>query len=375
MVGFRSLSLYFVILFLVGIHCLDHAATAAPGGDTLTLFFTGDIMGHDAQIESAYDSVTGKFHYDDVFRHIAPAFREADFTIANLECTLAGPPYKGYPRFSSPDELAAACLNSGINVLMTANNHCCDRGYTGISRTLSILDFLGIQHTGTFHNRQHRDTTNLLVLRKGDIRVGLLNYTYGTNGLPIPAPAIVNLLDTALIRRDIESAKNENLDKILIVLHWGKEYQSLPTEQQKHLAQIIFSYGADAVIGSHPHVLQPMIFQDRQPEEKDKLVVYSLGNFISNQRKRKTDGGAVLKLTIIKEQQITRIDHPQYLLTWVWKHKKAGQWKFEIIPYLGEGTAAKYGLDDFSTGKMTLFIRETKDLFREHNKGASILNE
>ena len=159
------------------------------------------------QIEGAYDIETKQYNYMPVFDKIKHKFAQVDFAIANLEVTLAGEPYTGYPQFSSPDALAVACRDSGIDVLVTANNHTCDRGKKGIIRTLDVLDSLKIAHTGTFRNKADFEKHNLLVLSKNGISVGILNYTYGTNGLPVPEPTIVNKINLNLMKQDIEKAK------------------------------------------------------------------------------------------------------------------------------------------------------------------------
>ena len=335
--------------------------------DTLTLIFMGDIMGHDTQIESAYDSLSGTYNYEPVFARIAPVLKKADFAIANLECTLAGKPYKGYPRFSSPDELAAACLKNGINVLMTANNHSCDRGKTGITRTVNVLDLLDIRHTGTFRDSIDRDSSNLLILVKGSIRVGILNYTYGTNGLPIPPPTVVNLIDTVQIRKDIISSKTQNPDKLIVMLHWGQEYQSYPDSFQKKLAEFLFDLGVDVIIGSHPHVIQPMKYWPAEGKVQERLIVYSLGNFVSNQRKRKTDGGAMIEITFTKNGGQTTLQNYGYHLTWVHKFRENGKWKFEILPCRQIEQNGYKGLDKYSLNKMKLFLGDSHDLLQKEN--------
>jgi len=145
---------YFILLGLLlslatqGQERLDRQQTQ----DTLSLLFVGDIMGHTPQIHSAYDKQTGHYNYKPVFAKVAPIFKQHDYVVANLEVTLGGKPFTGYPTFSSPKELVADCLHSGINVMVTANNHSCDRGKIGITNTLYQLDSLGIKHTGTFHD-------------------------------------------------------------------------------------------------------------------------------------------------------------------------------------------------------------------------------
>ena len=126
--------------------------------------FTGDIMGHDGQIASAYDDSTGTYSYDSVFRYISPLLSAADIAIGNLEVTLGGAPYKGYPAFSSPDALAEACRDAGFDILTTANNHAADRGPKGITRTIRVLDSLEIRHTGTWINSEARDSLSPLMI-------------------------------------------------------------------------------------------------------------------------------------------------------------------------------------------------------------------
>ena len=194
------------------------------------------------------------------FLKLLPFFKSVDFTIGNLELTFGGKPYSGYPKFSSPDELAFSC-KSGINVLMTANNHSCDRGRKGLLRTLDVLDSAKINHTGTFKDSFDRNQNNLLILEKKNIRVGVLNYTYGTNGLPVPKGTMVNIIDTILIKEDILRSKEEKIDKLIVFLHWGRQYKSHPSKSQKNIADFLHKNGVDIVIGSHPHVIQKMEYK------------------------------------------------------------------------------------------------------------------
>ena len=188
------------------------------------LLFLGDIMGHSPQIQSAYDQATKRYCYYNVWKDVAPLFEKADWTIGNLEVTFGGQPYTGYPTFSSPDALASSLADAGVDVLLTANNHCLDRSKRGLIRTLNVLDSVGIRHTGTFRNVVDRACYNLLVLDKQGIRVGLLNYTYGTNGIPTPHNVIVNRIDTTQIALDIQQAHrvHPSLDYLVLVMHWGE---------------------------------------------------------------------------------------------------------------------------------------------------------
>ncbi len=318
---------------LAGLVYLLFYLTPAAGQDTtrISILFTGDIMQHDSQIAAAYDPSTKEYSYESCFKYIDPILQSADLTIGNLEVTLGGPPYKGYPQFSAPDQLASQLKMSGFDILVTANNHCVDRGRKGLERTISILDTLGLVHTGTFVDSIQRRLLYPMIVERNGITLSLLNYTYGTNGIPVPFPNVVNLIDTTLIKNDLAIATAQKTDAIVVFMHWGNEYQSLPNIFQKRLAELCFREGAKLVIGAHPHVVQPMEWS----KEMDKLIAYSLGNFVSGQRPRYRDGGAMLwvELEKIKKDSVssTTIKQAQYELQWI--HKTSGvKSQFYILP-------------------------------------------
>lgn len=339
--------------------------------DSLKLIFIGDIMGHDPQISSAFDKKTNTYNYENVFKKVSPIIKNADFAIANLEVTLAGKPYKGYPQFSSPDKLAVACKNNGIDILVTSNNHSCDRGKKGILRTINVLDSLKIRHTGTFKDSIDRINNNLLIFKKNNIKLGLLNYTYGTNGISTPKPTIVNRIDTLLMLKDIKNAKDSLLDKLIVMIHWGKEYQSNPSGKQKKLAGFLFRNGVDIIVGSHPHVLQKMEFTKKSNESNEHVIAYSLGNFVSNQRTRKRDGGAIFQLSIEKKDNEVKITNCGYYLTWVFKPLIDNKRKFEILPCSVMGSELNTELDSISKEKMDLFLLDSRTLLKKENKNVN----
>ena len=329
--------------------------------DSLSLIFIGDIMGHGGQIEAAYNAETKSYNYDAVFEKIKPVLDRADITIANLEVTLAGPPYSGYPQFSSPDALVKSCKRNGIDVLVTANNHSCDRRKNGMIRTLEVLDANQIPHTGTFRNSVERKHNNLLILRKGAIRIGVLNYTYGTNGLKAQKPTSVNYIDTKTMRLDIEKSKLENLDQLIVITHWGLEYQTSPNKSQIKVAEFLLDNGADMVIGGHPHVIQKAIWR----KEKNQLDAFSLGNFVSNQASVNTDGGMMLELTLVKNEDNIEIKNPGYHLIWVHKPNVNGKKIYEIIPcnlYENDTTI----MNATNNSKMNLFIKNARKIMSQN---------
>jgi poly-gamma-glutamate synthesis protein (capsule biosynthesis protein) len=301
-------------------------------GDKISLLFIGDIMGHDEQIWSAENRETHTYNYDDVFKYIKPVINEADIAIANFEVTLAGSPYMGYPQFSSPAELSVACKNAGIDYLVTANNHAADRGRNGIINTINRLDSIGIPHTGTFLNSICRDSLTPLMIHRNGASIALLNYTYSTNGIKVAEPVIVNMLDKVSITSDINKAKKKKADIIILFLHWGTEYDTIPAKSQTDLAEYFQSLGVDMVIGSHPHVLQKMVVTKNNITGKDGIVVYSLGNFVSNQRKPKTDGGSMVKIELEKNGDKYFISNAGYYLTWVYTPIEKYRKKFFILP-------------------------------------------
>lgn len=300
--------------------------------DRITLVFIGDIMGHDDQIKSAEISETDSFNYDDVFSYIKPEISGADIAIGNLEVTLAGPPYTGYPLFSSPVELAVACKNAGIDCLVTANNHTADRGKTGIARTINRLDSIGMMHTGSFRDQEERDSLYPLIIRKEDVSLALLNYTYGTNRIKVPEPTIVNILDKDLIADDIIKAQANNPDIIIVFLHWGTEYDTIPSKSQTDMAEYLFSLGVDMIIGSHPHVIQKMIWTKNDTLRKDKFLVYSLGNFVSNQSKPRRDGGLMVRVELTRKSDSFEVTNAGYYITWVYTPVIDNRKRFYILP-------------------------------------------
>jgi hypothetical protein len=358
-----ALFLFPYFLFALNVQSQD----PQKGEKKVSFLFIGDIMGHDEQIWSAENRETHLFNYDDVFRYIKPLISGADISIANFEVTLAGPPYTGYPQFSSPADLAVACKNAGIDYLVTANNHSADRGKRGITGTINRLDSIGILHTGTFMNSACRDSLSPLFIHKNGTSIALLNYTFSTNGIVVPEPVIVNMLDKELITSDIKKAKDKKADLIILFLHWGTEYDTIPSKSQTVLAGYFQSLGVDMVIGSHPHVLQKMVRNKNIVNGNEDLVVYSLGNFVSNQRKPKTDGGAMVKVELTKKGDKYVISDAGYYLTWVYTPIEKYRKKFFILPCSEFENKPDFFDKPDAFMKMKTFISNSRKLLNEQN--------
>jgi poly-gamma-glutamate synthesis protein (capsule biosynthesis protein) len=290
--------------------------------------------------------------------HLKPYFTGADLVTGNLEVTLAGPPYKGYPRFSSPDQLADALRDAGFRILVNANNHALDRGDNGLRRTIGQLRIRGILQTGTFTDPLSRDIHYPLLVEKNGILIALLNYTYSTNGLKVTPPSIVNMIDTAMIRLDLQKASLAEPDFIIVAMHWGKEYERLENDRQRELAQFLFTHGADAIIGSHPHVVQPI-----RGSGKGNLVAYSLGNFISNQRNRYRDGGIAFEMELVKRNGVTEVADHAFLPFWVYKPTTKQGTQFTLLPAaVDTGFISRIAMPEEDVRKMKRFLQDTREI-------------
>jgi poly-gamma-glutamate synthesis protein (capsule biosynthesis protein) len=330
------------------------------------LVFAGDIMGHEGQIAGAQVPEKDAYDYRHVFQFVKPILKEADFAIGNLEVTLGGPPYTGYPQFSSPDELAQALQGAGFDLLTLANNHAVDRGNPGIRRTLETLDRLSLLHTGVFTSAQDRASRYPLRLRLNGIAFAFFNATYGTNGLKTTPPCLVNSIDKKELAKDVQRARKDGADVVIVVLHWGEEYSVKPSRQQEKLAAFLHRRGVDVILGSHPHVVQPIAVTRRKTREgkKDCVTFFSHGNFVSNQRKLHTDGGIVGHVEFVKEKGIVRVENPGYTPVWVWRKAKDGnRHQFQVVPVsFFESQEDFFLLDDKEKAALRQFADDTRAL-------------
>lgn len=342
---------------------------AQSDSSRLNFLFVGDIMQHGGQIAGAYNAKKDAYDYRDCFQYVKPLVKNADISIANLEVTHAGKPYKGYPQFSAPPELSEGLVDAGFNVIITANNHSCDGGSKGVVKTLDVLDKLGVKHTGTFRNKQERNQNYPLLIEKNGFKVAILNYTYGTNGLSVAAPLIINYIDSTVMEADFKKAREMNADLIVCTLHWGTEYQSLPNAYQKNWEKFCYDQGADMVIGGHPHVLQPVEVKEVKGEKK--LTAWSLGNFVSNQRDRTKDGGMILMAEVNKVSGKAVLGKVEHVFTWVYPRQEAVVKPFYILPDFDYNKYRPGFLDTEAKAKKDVFFSDSRALFKEHSKGTS----
>ena len=231
----------------------------------------------------------------------------ADLAVGNLEVTLGGPPYTGYPCFSAPDDWLRAIKETGFDILTTSNNHCLDRGRRGLERTLMMTDSLHMLTLGTYRHADERRLRYPLLVEQNGIRFVFLTYTYDMNGFEVESPNIVNVIDTTMMKKDILTARSMRPDVIIAIMHWGTEYMLQPDAAQRFHAQWLFEQGVDHIIGGHPHVIQPTEYYPYSNFPGYHTVVWSQGNFISNMSAPHTTEGTMITLTFQKTGWVTRL--------------------------------------------------------------------
>ncbi len=339
---------------------------------TFTMAITGDIMCHNTMYQDAYDTTTKTYDFSHIFEDIKYHIQIADIAVGNLETTFAGEKigYSGYPTFNTPETLANNLKKIGFDVLSTANNHCMDKGYSGLESTIKYLDKADIAHTGTYASKESQQ--EIIVKNVKGVSIAFLSFTYGTNGIKIPSGKeySVNLIDKDLILEQLKLAKAQGPDLICVSMHWGTEYQTTPNSTQKEWADFLFKNGADIIIGNHPHVLQPMEKRTIKLEDgttKDGFVVYSLGNFMANQNYKYTQDSAILNLSITKNTETGKItiNTATYTPIYMYKDTSKSKKKFKILDI--EKTIAAYEADaDKSIGKTTYntLVTELKNIKR-----------
>lgn len=274
------------------------------GYDEADMVFVGDAMQHKAQLEAAR---TGRgYDYSGYFDAIQPLVSVADLAVVNLETPVGDAPHTGYPCFNAPPDFVDALADAGFDLFLTANNHTLDRGPKGLRSTIDVLDGRNLAHIGTYRDSSARSEALPKVMEVNGFKIGFLNYTYGTNGIQPRDGVVVDYIDRALIRRDVEATRKAGAELVCVCIHWGDEYKLLPNTAQRHLADFLEAIGVDMIIGAHPHVIQPMELRpNRYRPERNVLLVYSLGNFVSNMKTADTRGGAMVHVKLFRGEDKT----------------------------------------------------------------------
>jgi poly-gamma-glutamate capsule biosynthesis protein CapA/YwtB (metallophosphatase superfamily) len=308
----------------------------------LSLGAIGDILIHDWVYEDAQSS--SGYDFKPMFKHVKGKLQKPDLLLANQETVLGGVEMglTSYPTFNSPQEVGDALIDAGVDIVSTANNHSLDKGEKGILRSIEYYEKVGLPYVGFFKDKE--DQEKLRILHKNGVKLAFLSYSYGTNGIPVPKGKdfLVNLIDQEKMKTEIHKAK-ALADVVVMSIHWGNEYQRIPTEEQQLLGQFLVDEGVDIIFGHHPHVLQPMQMV-KTKDQRNAFIVYSLGNFISGQMRDYKDIGGLATIKITKKVSPKGTDielsNPEFSPTYV-SNKHLTQYR--VVP-LQEAKA--FGLKD-----------------------------
>lgn len=304
----------------------------------IDILFAGDIMLHMPQVNSA--KTENGYDFNPVFKYVKPYIENADFAIANIETSFSksNKPYSGFPLFNSPVEILDGVKYAGFDLLSTANNHVLDQGKDGIINMIDELEKRELNYVGTSKDLY----TPYKIVDIDGIKVGIFTYAFYLNGLnsrltDAERSNMINLYDEERAKKDIEDAKNNGAEFLILFLHWGNEYQTTASDYQRETARKLAEYGADIIIGSHPHVIQDSETIDTGDRKVN--VFYSLGNFLSNQSKQTmgnslTEDGAMIILKIVKDNTSNevRLEDITTIPTWVYKRKANGKYEYSILP-------------------------------------------
>lgn len=300
-----------------------------PPKQEISIAAIGDMLIHsqvyeDAKTETGYD-------FTPMLKEVKPYLEDATITIANQETMIGGEAIglSSYPTFNSPFEVGDALKDAGVDVVTLANNHTLDKGEKAIQRAIEHWEKIDLMYTGAYKNEEDQSKLRILETAEG-IDVAFLAYTYGTNGIPVPEGKdyLVNVINKEQMAKEIEKAKQQ-ADAVILNLHFGTEYQMLPNENQKDLAQFAADQGVHAVIGHHPHVLQPVEWVEGKNGNKT-FVAYSLSNFLSGQDELYRRFGGILKFTLTKsENEEIELHTPAFLPTFVRYMDEAD---YQVVP-------------------------------------------
>lgn len=369
----------------------DNSSEAEIPETTATVLSTGDIMVHSTQLTGA--KTADGYDFTAFFKESAPYFQAADLAIANLEVTFGGSEsgtYSGYPAFNTPDSLADAIKASGLNLLLTSNNHSYDTGLYGLKRTVQILKQKGIDFTGT---KETETDPTYVVKEINGIKIGIANFTYETDGqiagrkylngaiISEEANPLINSfsykrLDEfySNVQSILSGMESDGADFKVFYIHWGNEYQFSPSTWQKSIAQNLSNFGVNMIIGSHPHVVQPVELIHSEDGQNTTVCLYSTGNYVSNQRQElmspecttgHTEDGVFFTFTLTKNKDGTDLTGLDLIPTWVDKYKggENGGYLYTVYPLESPDDAvSKYSLSQTSAEKAKKSYERTKEI-------------
>lgn len=299
----------------------------------VSLVMVGDALLHSSVYKDAYKD--GVYDFSSQLELIKPVVQNYDLAFYNQETVLGGTEIglSDYPTFNSPQDFGDNMLDMGFNIVNLATNHTMDRGEKAIMKSCEYWDSKDVLSVGSYCSKE--DSEKIEIKEKNGIKYAMLSYTYGTNGIPVPEGKeyLVNIYSDEKAKSDIESIRDK-VDLLLVSMHWGVEYTSEPTSEQKREAEYLASLGVDIIIGTHPHVIQPVTYID------NTLVIYSLGNFISAQD-TSNDYNSIVELMssvdIVKEtkgkESTIKLENLNNELLYNYYTKGSKWYNFKVVPF------------------------------------------
>ena len=341
----------------------EPTTTASPPPSvtsTVTIRSAGDVLIHIPVYQNARKS-DGTYDFSHIFNYSKDIISDCDYFVANLETTLGGTngrSYSGFPRFNSPDSIVDALKGAGVDCLLTANNHSYDTNGPGVLRTLGKIEEAELDYTGS---RKTTDDVQCLVKKVGGIKFGFACYTYETpttegrkalNGLLVDTATapLINSFNPAKpdsfyeeLSANMKQMKKKGAEFIVVYIHWGEEYQLSQNVKQQEIAQKLCDMGVDVIIGGHPHVVQPMDLLTSTDGSHKTVCIYSVGNFLSNQRRNlmglktgHTEDGVIFEMNFSKYSDGTvMLDSVDAIPTWVHLYSEGGKKIHSIVPLEG----------------------------------------
>lgn len=341
------------------------APTETKAPITLRMLSVGDNLIHDGIYEQAKKRAGGNgYDFSYCYARVKDTIASADVATINQE-TIVAKSYEpsGYPLFNSPQELGQTVVDTGFDVVNLANNHMLDKTSKGLAEAIDFWDATGLARTGAYKDTQ--DLESVEYIEKNGLKIGLVGITQYTNGLVLPSDSPLKYIltsDEATIERKIKAAKAQ-CDVVLVNVHWGSEYTTTPAQEQRNLAKKMADWGANVIIGHHPHVLQPVEWIENSDGTRT-LVAYSLGNFISQQNTAARVIGGMLHYDITKDFETGKVTVSNVRFETIVTHYVSGSHDVQIYPLsaysdaLAKKQAARIKQSDFSVAYIENFVKE-----------------
>ena len=331
----------------------------------------GDIIIHEPLYNTAYNKAEKTFDFSPYFSLISDSLSKADYTIGNVDGPMGGKGsrgYKFYPQFNTPPHILNALKESGVDMLTLANNHALDTFFDGLKRQINNVEKVGIDHVGAYRSQAEYDKPKVVDIK--GIKVGITNYTVSTNNLENSSDREATIYGLRTTRnsspkKDIAALKKAGAEFVVVFMHWGEEYMREVDSSQKNLAKKLVAAGADMIIGGHPHVVQTietLSAKDSGGNTRSALVVYSMGNFLSDQRARYRDSGIIFEFTLVDDGSgAVEATLPRFVPVYVWRFNADTGYDYRVV-------ACGSVIEDRPNGMSDEVFNRVKQVWNEQKK-------